>query len=94
METTIKEIKLTELLEMFDESVHERLIMLLAKNEALVVFENMDFWSSQAGNRTALAIGPNCTYTSLEQIKGRHLGDVPSRFQYPVAVCKKEGMNV
>jgi hypothetical protein len=87
--TNIKDITLDALIALFDPSVHDRLRE-LAKRETvshLVVFEVLDLSSSQLGHRTAVAIGPGCTYTQLYQIKNQRLGDVPSRFQYPVAAA-------
>ena len=74
-----------EFLELFDESVRERILSAAARNQAthVVCFENVMLDSSQLGARSALCIGPQCTYKTLQEIEGKRLGDVPSRFQYP-----------
>jgi hypothetical protein len=49
----------------------------------VVLFENLDFSSSNFGLRTVLCVGPSCTYKTVEELHDHHLGDVPSRFQWP-----------
>ena len=50
---------------------------------ALVEFQNVDMWSSRFGDNTALAVGPNHTYESVEACEGHHLHDLPSMRKYP-----------
>ena len=57
---------------------------------ALVEFQNVDMWSSQMGSNTALAVGPNHTYESVQAVEGHHLHDLPSQRQYPQ--CYTEDM--
>ena len=44
---------------------------------ALVMFENPDLSSSHFGKRTALRVGPGCTYKTPVECVGRHLNDLP-----------------
>jgi hypothetical protein len=77
----------TQLLDKLDPSVHDRVLASAAKYqdcEALVLFENIDMSSSELGRRSVLVVGPSNTRT-LAQAVETHLGDVPSRFQFPVA---------
>jgi hypothetical protein len=85
----MKDISLEELLALFDETVHAKLTAMAAREGVshLVVFENQMLGSSALGYRTAIAVGPGCTYHWPYQVKDQHLGDVPSRFQHPVAVA-------
>jgi hypothetical protein len=78
---------LAEFLTLFSPSLHESLILLLSKEgvDALVCFENKMFDSPHFGERSALAVGPGCTYKSPEEVRGRHLGDLPSQRKYPIA---------
>jgi len=83
----MKHINFEELLELFDEEVHDRLCEMLARDgvDALVIFENHALDSSHLGERTAMAVGYGCTYKSVVDVENEHLGEVPSRFQYPVS---------
>jgi len=59
----------------------------------VVMFENQLMGASEFGKRSILCVGEHCTYSLQEALKS-HLGDVPSRFQYPVkyAVARKRKM--
>ncbi|HYG24484.1 MAG TPA: hypothetical protein VEH04_17025 [Verrucomicrobiae bacterium] len=85
----IKELTEDEFLDLFDPSVHEVLKVKskLPGADAVVCFEVLDMSSSQCGHRTALVIGPGCTYQEGHLVDAR-LGDVPSRFAYPVAIWR------
>ena len=74
-----------ELKAMFDSSVHDALERLAQGARYIVVYENLNFWSSRLGERTALKVGPGCSVESLEQALQIWLGDLPSQRQYPVA---------
>lgn len=76
---------------MFDPSVHAAIESRLARPGVIGVacFENQDFSSSRFGDRTALIYGPGCTIKTRDEIAKQRLGDVPSRFQYPVAYYEK-----
>lgn len=56
-----------------------------------VCYENLQMDSSQFGTRTALAFGAGFSAPNPERAVEMYprLGDVPSRFQYPVAYCSK-----
>lgn len=75
-----------EMMEMFNESVHERLRALHAREgvEGLMVYECLDMSSSRLGARSALAYGPACSARSAQEAADRHLGDLPSERQYPI----------
>ncbi len=82
----MNKITLPELLERFNHSVKH---LILAQTEKpgvthLVVFENQQFDSSQFGYRTVVIIGKPYTYKTLDDVKGKHLNDLPSQRQYPV----------
>ena len=81
---------LDELKAMFDPSVHSALEQLARNARWVVVYENLDFWSSRFGERSALRVGPGCTVESLEKALSIYLGDLPSERQYPVAYWEKE----
>jgi DNA polymerase III epsilon subunit-like protein len=80
----MKEITFDELLEEFDESVHEAICRSIGKNDAthIVVAENVQLDSSLLGARTAMAVGPTCTDKTVEECEGRWLNDLPSQRQY------------
>lgn len=84
-----RHVSLDDYLKLFDPAVQGKIRgSALAEGVThLVCFENIDMWSSMCGHRTSLAVGDKQTYT-LEKVLKRayaRLGDVPSRFQYPVA---------
>ena len=58
------------------------------KAKYLVLFENQALDSSNLGMRSVLPVGPEQGLKTLEEIAGRPIGDVPSRFQYPVEYCE------
>lgn len=95
MKTKIEEKPLDEFLCMFDRDVHTDILSKFNSSgvTAVVCFENLDMDSSQLGARTAVIVGPECTYKDVEACQGQHLGDVPSRFQWPVVYCRKESFN-
>lgn len=55
-----------------------------------VLFVNHDFSSSKFGAWTVMAVGPNQTYKTVEDVHGSHLFDLPSQRQYPVAYVDLE----
>jgi hypothetical protein len=85
----VKEISIHDLLEKMDPDVHGAIMRsagLYPDKEALVLMENLQMDSSHFGNRTVLVMGPSNSWPLSEVEKnGFRLGDVPSRFQYPVA---------
>lgn len=56
----------------------------------IVVFENINLDASQGGRKTAVVVGPSCTYKSLDDVRDKHLGSAPSDHQYPVYYWAKE----
>jgi hypothetical protein len=54
----------------------------------LVLFENQAMDSSNLGSRAVLPVGPEQGLKNLDEIQGRPIGDVPSRFKYPVEYCE------
>lgn len=81
----MKQLTLPELLELFDPEVHQQLKSLASRPGAsLVVYENHNLSSSRLGDRTALLVGPGCTYGSVTEAPP-WLGDLPSERQQPIA---------
>jgi hypothetical protein len=80
-----------QLLEMFDPTVHSRLIANWNKPgvTGMVVFECLDMCSSNLGKRSALLTGADCTYKSASACEGQHLNDLPSQRQYPTCYAEK-----
>lgn len=89
-------IRLTrdEFLALFDASVHEALLRTAQQpgTTALVVFENPNLDSRELGERTAMAVGPERTYESVEVCEGRWLYDLPSQRQYAGAFILVEDL--
>lgn len=56
-----------------------------------VLFVNLDFGSSHLGDWTVMVVGPGQTYSSLAEVEGSHLHDLPSMRQYPVAYVELKG---
>jgi hypothetical protein len=81
---------LKDLMGMFDSSVHSALEQLARDARYIVVYENLNLWSSRLGERTALRVGPGCSVPSLERAFEIWLGDLPSERQYPVAYWERE----
>ena len=88
----MKEITMKELLELFDPEVHSAIAASIERCAAthVVVAENQQMDSSQLGRRTAMVVGPTCTYRTLEECEGKWLFDLPSQRQYFVAFAKVE----
>lgn len=81
----LTEKSLGNFLGLFDQEVRPAIIERLAREDVdgVVCFTNIALDSSQCGHRTAMIFGPGCTYKTIEECAAGHLGDVPSRFQYP-----------
>lgn len=75
-------------LKLFDPSVHEAIRKSCGQAGVthVVCFECLDMWSSMIGKRTSMIVGSKQSYTIDKVLKTRffRLGDLPSRFQYPV----------
>lgn len=97
-----KHVSLADFLEMFDPEVHGKIrgAALGPGITHVVCLENLDIWSSQLGHRTALVVGvrpegaevPSWTLGDVLSKPYFRLGDVPSRFQYPVAYASVESL--
>lgn len=90
---TAKHVSLDDYLSLFDKSVHEKILATLEFDGAthVVCFENLDMWSSQFGHRTSIVVGSK-QGQSLEKVLTTpyaRIGEVPSRFQYPVAYASR-----
>jgi len=85
----MKQVTAAEFMAKFDSEVHEAIRDSLRslKSDAVVCFENVDMCSSRLGERTALGVGPNNTYKTVEECDGKWLNDLPSMRQYPQVWC-------
>jgi hypothetical protein len=85
----MKQVNAQEFLALFDESVHQAIAANLTRHKsvAVVCFENQMFDSSAFGARSALGIGPNNTYKTVEACEGQWLNDLPSQRQYAQCWC-------
>lgn len=83
---------LEEFLALFDESVHGQIreALELPGTDGVACMTVLDMSSSSLGMRTALVFGPERS-CKTEELPNRHLGDVPSRFQYPEFCWFKPG---
>jgi hypothetical protein len=86
----IKEVSQESFLALFDKEVHAKIVKNSRQTgvEAVVCLENLQMDSSQCGHRAALIVGPSCTFQVKHLEDGFRLGEVPSRFQYPVAIWR------
>ena len=91
--TTPDPVTRPEFIALFTEDVHDQINTLLDRPDVagVVCFENLALDSPCLGHRTALIYGPGCENKVLTDLRERHLGDVPSRFQYPVFYYQKPG---
>lgn len=80
----MKKLSWQEFVGQFDLSTHKQLEEQRRKPGvvALVCAENHMFESSCFGRRSALIVGPDCTYKSVESCEGKWLYDLPSQRQY------------
>jgi hypothetical protein len=86
----IKELSQEEFLKLFDKEVHARIVANSLKPgvDAVVCLENLQMDSSHFGDRSALIVGPECTF-QLKHLEGPfRLGELPSTFKYPTAIWK------
>lgn len=88
---TLTPLTADEFFAAFDPSIHDKLRALLDRPDVagMVVFENLQMDSPAFGARSALAFGPGCTYKTPDELRGKRLGDVPSRFEYPTQIFSK-----
>lgn len=85
----VHELTEEQFLALFDPEVHETIRTKANQPgvEAVVCMEVLQMDSSCFGMRSALIVGPDCSYqlAQIETHPNFRLGDVPSRFQYPTA---------
>lgn len=88
----IKQVVSSEFFKLLDPSVHEAVRQAITRCQAtaVVLFENVDLCSSHLGERTAMVVGPTCTYKTVADCEGHHLHDLPSMRQYPQVWCPAE----
>jgi hypothetical protein len=75
--------------------VVEDIRAMIKENSAscLVLFRNMDRGSSSFGNSSVVAVGPTCTYKTIEDCDGKymcdgkHLRNSSNHKQYPEMWC-------
>lgn len=94
--SNLKELSIGEFLDLFDESVHSQIMASAAHytdRVAIACFETLDLGliARFGPQRCALVIGPSNTIKSIEQLSepGCRIGDVPSRFKYPVSYVRQ-----
>lgn len=80
----IRQVSWDQLIMMVDENLRTRIAKIADRADVngVVMFENMQMDSSLCGQRHFMIYGPGCTY---KDVPTGHLGDVPSRFAWPVA---------
>lgn len=84
----VRQVSWDHMIELADKSVRERLCTAADREgvAGMVMYEVLDMSSSQHGRRSFLVYGPGCVSAkTLEEAIAGRLGDVPSRFAYPVA---------
>lgn len=94
----VRHVSFEDFLKLFDEEVHGKIraSALQPGITHVVCFENLDMWSSNHGHRSSLVVGvkpagaeiPSWTLERVLSTPHFRLGDVPSRFQYPVAYAE------
>jgi len=96
MNTPIPSLTSTEFLALFPSTdIHMAMKRALERYPdalGMVCYENLAFDSSQFGERAMLVIGPSNTIRTLEDVKNTPIGDVPSRFKYPVSFCPRPAL--
>lgn len=78
-----------EVLDKFHTELYPMILDSIERNSAthFVYFVNPDMSSSQLGNSTGLCVGPDCTFKTPEDCRGKWLNDLPSQRQYPEIYC-------
>jgi hypothetical protein len=81
----MKLVSLDKLIEEFGEEsrdiILEKIVYFSATH--IVLFENLDMWASCYGAKKVLFVGINCTHKTVDELEGKHLGDLPSQRMYP-----------
>jgi hypothetical protein len=88
--TRLDKVPMKDLLEKFDLKTQSVIEERMKKLEAshVVCFENLQMDSSAFGARTALMVGPTCTYKTVDEIREHRMGELPSVFQYPTCYAE------
>lgn len=78
------EMTYDELLEQFHENVHQQIKESVERNRGthVVMAVNQQLDSSRCGEKTAMCVGPDCTYKTPDECEGKWLNDLPSQRQY------------
>jgi hypothetical protein len=87
----IKELDREAFLALFDPEVHAKITALEQRYPTAIgvaCLENLEISTCPgAGHKSALVFGPDQTWKE-HHLETEHLGDVPSRHQFPVAVWR------
>jgi hypothetical protein len=89
----MKKVTMDEFLTLFDETVHETIKQRFSIQNVtgIVCFETQALELIAAGRarRTAVIVGPTCTFKSVDDCQGKWLGDLPSERLYPSVYVEK-----
>lgn len=88
----MKELTFSELLAEFERPTREKILEAIEKHGAthVVLAVCEDMWSSNLGKQTAMMVGPNNTYKTIEECEGQWIGDLPSQRQHFTKYAKVE----
>jgi hypothetical protein len=87
-----KKVTLDEILAKVHPTIHKRVreMYFTAGVDGVMLFEQLEIAPGREETlRSVLMFGPRCS-NNFESASTGHLGDVPSRFQYPTLYCLKE----
>jgi len=91
---TIKEMPYAEFMASLDpefrEAVTEGLTRIDTPPTWMVLFENQNLSSSHLGEQKIIFVGPGLSTETVEELDGKHLGDVPSVMMYPTTYARIE----
>lgn len=78
------ELPLDQFLALYDPQYHDQIKEMLSRDgvSAMVDFYNPDMWSSQRGHRSAVTVGPGCMFKTVEECRGKWLGQSASDRKY------------
>lgn len=87
----IERLLLDKFLELADAAMQHQIAALLNSPgvNGIMCYEVKQIDSSQFGRRSFMTFGPDRTVKTLDEAMQHRLGDVPSRFAYPVAYYAK-----
>jgi hypothetical protein len=80
----VVEITFDEFMDLFDDATGNTILKRAGDYQSthLVLAEKLQMDASQFGARTAMCVGPNNTYQTVEQCAGQWIHDTPSQRQY------------